>query len=72
MGIEVISESDAQFNWEKHQPYIEAILAMKLVIVSLPVDTLATASVYKKAADTGIKLVFMDNSPKGLRKRHFR
>ena len=34
--------------------------------MSIPTDPVATASGYKKAADAGVKLVFMDNVPNGL------
>ena len=36
------------------------------IIVSIPVDAVATAAAYKAAADKGVKLVFMDNVPKGF------
>ncbi|MCL7748606.1 substrate-binding domain-containing protein [Halalkalibacter alkaliphilus] len=67
MGIEVIAVTDAQFKWEKQVEDIETILIQKPdIIVSIPVDPIFTASVYKKAANAGVKLVFMDNVPKGL------
>jgi ribose transport system substrate-binding protein len=67
MGIEVISVTDAGFKPEKQVADIETILAQKpQIIVSIPTDPISTASAYKKAADAGVKLVFMDNVPKGL------
>jgi ribose transport system substrate-binding protein len=36
------------------------------IIVSIPTDPVATARMYKTAADQGVKLVFMDNVPSGL------
>ena len=67
MGIEVISVTDAQFNPEKQIADIEAIMEKKPdLIISLPVDPIATADVFKKAAKAGIKLIFMDSMPKGL------
>ncbi|MFC0471217.1 substrate-binding domain-containing protein [Halalkalibacter kiskunsagensis] len=67
MGVEVIAVTDAQFKWEKQVEDIETILIQKPdIIVSIPVDPIFTASVYKKAANAGVKLVFMDNVPKGL------
>jgi ribose transport system substrate-binding protein len=36
------------------------------IIVSIPTDPVATASAYKKVAEAGTKLVFMDNVPQGL------
>jgi ribose transport system substrate-binding protein len=67
MGIEVISVTDAGFKPEKQVADIETILAQKpQIIVSIPTDPVSTAAAYKKAADAGVKLVFMDNVPKGL------
>ena len=36
-------------------------------IISIPVDGTATAATYKKVSEAGIKLVFMDNVPPGLK-----
>ncbi|OLN22039.1 sugar ABC transporter substrate-binding protein [Domibacillus antri] len=67
MGIEVIATTDAQFKAEKQVSDIETVIAKKPdVIVSVPVDPVSTASAYKKAADAGIKLVFMDGTAEGL------
>ncbi|GAC1359530.1 MAG: hypothetical protein NVS2B12_03330 [Ktedonobacteraceae bacterium] len=67
MGINVIATTDANFDANKQIADIEAVLNKKPdVIVSIPTDPAATASAYKKAAERGIKLVFMDNVPQGL------
>ncbi|WP_231507739.1 substrate-binding domain-containing protein [Bacillus sp. UNC41MFS5] len=67
MGIEVVAVTDAQFNKEKQVGDIETILTKKPdIIVSLPVDPVSTASAFQKAAQLGIKLVFMDNTPNNL------
>ncbi|GAX92017.1 substrate-binding domain-containing protein [Effusibacillus lacus] len=67
MGIEVVAVTDAQFKAEKQVADIETVLAKKPdIIVSIPVDPVSTASAYKKAAEQGVKLVFMDNTPKDL------
>ena len=67
MGIEVIAVTDAGFKPEKQVSDLETVMARKPnIIVSIPTDPVATAATYKKAADAGIKLVFMDNVPKGL------
>ncbi|MEK3991619.1 substrate-binding domain-containing protein [Robertmurraya sp. FSL R5-0851] len=67
MGIEVVAVTDAQFTPEKQLSDIEIIMAKKPdVIVSLPVDPVATAPAFKKAAEAGIKLIFMDSMPEGL------
>ena len=66
-GIDVIAVTDAGFKPEKQVADLETVLAKKPnIIVSIPVDAVATASAYKAAADKGVKLVFMDNVPKGF------
>src|ERR1700733_3916091 len=66
-GIEVIAVTDAGFKPEKQVADIETVMAQKPdIIVSIPVDAVATAAAYKAAADKGVKLVFMDNVPKGF------
>lgn len=68
MGMEVVAVTDAQFKPEKQTSDIEIIMAKKPdVIVSLPVDPVATAPAFKKAAEAGIKLIFMDSMPEGLK-----
>ncbi|MEH7415653.1 substrate-binding domain-containing protein [Neobacillus drentensis] len=67
MGIKVVAVTDAQFKAEKQVSDIETVLAKKPdIIVGIPVDPVSTASAFKKAADAGVKVVFMDNKPKGL------
>jgi ribose transport system substrate-binding protein len=66
-GIEVIAVTDAGFKPEKQMADIETVMAQKPdIIVSIPVDAVADAPAYKAAADKGVKLVFMDNVPKGF------
>ena len=67
MGIEVIAITDAGFKPEKQVADLETVMAQKPnIIVSIPIDPVATAAAYKAAADNGVKLVFMDNVPKGF------
>ena len=67
MGIDVIATTDAGFKPDKQVADIETVLAQKPnIIVSIPTDPTATANEYKAAADAGVKLVFMDNVPKGF------
>jgi ribose transport system substrate-binding protein len=67
MGIDVIAVTDAGFKPEKQVADIETILAQKpQIIVSIPADPVSTASAYQKASQQGVKLVFMDNVPKGM------
>jgi ribose transport system substrate-binding protein len=68
LGIKVVAVTDANFKPDKQVSDLETIMTKKPdVIVSLPTDPVATASAYKAAAKAGAKLVFMDNSPKGLK-----
>jgi ribose transport system substrate-binding protein len=68
LGIKVIGVTDAHFVAATQVSDIETLLAKKpSIIVSIPTDPVATASAYKKAADAGVKLVFMDNVPQGLK-----
>jgi ribose transport system substrate-binding protein len=67
MGIKVIAVTDANFKPEKQVSDIETVLARKpSIIISIPTDPVATASAYRKAEKQGVKLVFMDNVPKGF------
>lgn len=67
LGIAVIAVTDAGFKPETQVANIETVMAKKpSIIVSIPVDPVSEAGAYKKAADAGVKLVFMDNVPKGL------
>ena len=67
LGVTVIAVTDAGFKPEKQVSDLETVSARKpSVIVSIPTDPVATASEYKKVAAAGIKLVFMDNVPKGM------
>jgi ribose transport system substrate-binding protein len=67
LGINVIAVTDANFKPEKQVSDLETVLAKKPnIIVSIPTDPVATADAYKRAAAAGVKLVFMDNVPKGF------
>ena len=67
MGIEVIAETDADFQPETQVSDIETILARNpSIIVSIPTDPVATASAYRQAVDQGVQIVFMDNVPQGF------
>ena len=67
LGIEVIAVTDAGFKPEKQVADIETVLTQNpSIIVSIPTDAVATAAAYKAASAKGVKLVFMDNVPKGF------
>lgn len=64
LGINVIAVTDAGFKPEKQVADIETVMAQKpSIIVSIPVDGVATAGAYKAAGAAGTKLIFMDNIP---------
>lgn len=67
MGIKIVAKTDANFKSEKQVSDIETIMAKKPdIIVGIPVDPVSTAPAFKKAAENGAKLVFMDNKPDGF------
>ena len=67
LGIDVIAVTDAGFEPNRQVSDIETVLARHPnVIVSIPADPVATAGAYRQAAAAGVKLVFMDNAPKGM------
>lgn len=68
LGIEVIAVTDANFSASKQVTDIETVLTKNPdIIVSIPVDPVATEKAYKAAAQQGVKLVFMDNIPEGFK-----
>ncbi len=67
-GVEVIGVTSAEYQVDKQIADIENTIQRKPNgIISIPVDGVATAATYKKVAAAGIKLVFMDNVPAGLK-----
>jgi ribose transport system substrate-binding protein len=66
-GIEVVAVTDAKFQPGQQIANLEQMIARKpSVIFSIPIDPKSQAAAFKKAADAGIKLVFMDNVPAGM------
>ena len=67
LGINVIATTDANFKPEQQVSDLQTVSAQHPnVIVSIPVDPVATAGAYRAAAQAGAKLVFMDNVPDGF------
>ncbi|WP_138442371.1 substrate-binding domain-containing protein [Sinomonas susongensis] len=67
LGIKVIATTDADFKPDKQVSDLETVMTQKpSIIVSIPTDPVATATAYRKAAQAGSKLVFMDNVPQGF------
>jgi ribose transport system substrate-binding protein len=68
LGIRVVATTIANFDAGKQKSDIETVLAKKpTVMLTLPVDPVATASAYKQAAKAGTKIVLLSNVPKGLK-----
>jgi ribose transport system substrate-binding protein len=64
LGIEVIATTDADFDASQQVADIENVLVRQPdIIVSIPVDPVATSPAFQQAADDGVQLVFMDNVP---------
>ena len=66
--MDVIGVASAEYQVDKQIADIEdTIQRHPSGIISIPVDGTATAATYKKVSEAGIKLVFMDNVPPGLK-----
>lgn len=67
LGIEIITVTDANFSVEQQVSDIENIISLDPdVLVSIPTDATSTADAYRRAAESGIDIVFMDNVPTGF------
>lgn len=67
LGIEVVAVTDANFSAEQQVSDIETVMAQNPdILISIPTDGTATADAYKRAAEAGITIVFMDNCPDGM------
>ena len=68
-GIKVVAVTDAKFEPGTQISDLEKVIARKPdVIFSIPIDPKSQSAAYKKAAEAGIKLVFMDNVPANMRR----
>lgn len=67
LGVDVVLETNGELNAEKQIADYENVIAAKPdVIITIPVDSVKTAPILRKAAQQGIKLVFMDTIPEGF------
>lgn len=67
LGIEITAITDANFSAEKQVSDLETIMAKAPdILVSIPTDATSTANAYQRVADSGTKIVFMDNVPSGF------
>ncbi len=64
LGIRILAVTDANFKVEQQVSDIESVLALEPdILVSIPVDPVSTAPAFKRAADAGVKIIYMDNCP---------
>jgi ribose transport system substrate-binding protein len=62
LGIEVVAESEADFDMARQQTDLETTMALQPdIILSLPVDPVAGTAAFRPAADAGAVIVFVDN-----------
>ncbi len=67
LGIEVVAETQANFDAGKQKSDIETVMAKRPdALLSLPVDPTATASAYRSAVKAGANLVLLSNVPAGF------
>lgn len=68
LGIEIVAITDADFSAEQQVSDLETIMAKEPdILVSIPTDATSTADAYKRVAESGTKIVFMDNVPKNFK-----
>jgi ribose transport system substrate-binding protein len=66
LGIEVIAETNAEFDAAKQANDVETILAQDPdIILSLVIDPVSGAEAFRPAVDAGVQLVFLSNVPEG-------
>lgn len=67
LGIEVVAETNANWDDAKQIADLEAISVLEPdLLVSIPLNGQTTASAYKKIADAGTKVVFIDQAVDGM------
>ena len=67
LGIEVVAETNANWDDAKQIADLEAISVLKPdLLVSIPLNGQTTAGAYKKIADAGSKVVFIDQAVDGM------
>ena len=67
LGIEVVAETNANWDDAKQIADLEAISVLKPdLLVSIPLNGQTTASAYKAMSDAGTKVVFIDQAVDGM------
>lgn len=66
-GVEVVAITDAAQDPERQASHLRGMIDRKIdVLFSVPIDPATQSAAYKRVADAGIKIVFMDNVVHGL------
>lgn len=66
LGIDVIVETNAQFDAAQQANDVETVLAANPdIILSLVIDPVSGAQAFRPAVDAGVQLVFLSNVPEG-------
>lgn len=66
LGIEIVATANAAFDSARQLADIETALAADPdIILSLPLDPVASASAFAQAREAGVQLVFLSNLPEG-------
>lgn len=67
LGIEVVAETNANWDDAKQISDLEAISAINPdLVVSIPLNTATTASTFKALAEQGVEIVFIDQAADGM------
>ena len=67
LGVEVVAETNANWDDAKQIADLETISVLKpSLVVSIPLNGQTTAGAYKKLAESGIKIVFIDQAVDGM------
>lgn len=67
LGIKVVAETNANWDDAKQIADLEAISVLKPdLLVSIPLNGKTTASAYKRLAEAGTKVVFIDQAVEGM------
>jgi ribose transport system substrate-binding protein len=66
LGIEVVAETNAEFDAAQQAADVETVLALDPdIIITLVIDPVSGAEAFRPAVDAGVQLVFLSNVPEG-------
>jgi len=67
LGIEIEGIYGSEFNPNRQSRILEQIARKDIdALISIPVDTVATAAAHRVVSEAGIKVIIMDNVPEGF------